>query len=106
MDEIEFLAAAETLFRVVEDAIDRVDCGIESCREGNVLTLECENGSQIVINIHAATREVWLASHARGSRFTYVGQGAWCSTRHDGVEFLSELAHALNREGGVTVTWS
>ena len=55
MTETEFLEAAEKLFERVENIIDEDGLDVDSDRAGNVLTLEADNGEQVVINLHAPT---------------------------------------------------
>ena len=93
MTETTFLEAANRLFMDVEDRVE--DCGldIDSSRSGNVLTLESDDGGQVVINLHAPTEQVWLASRAGGLHYT-LQDGLWRSTR-DGSDFWADLEKAL-----------
>ena len=67
--ETEFLEKAQVLFDRIEQAADGLPVDIDSERNGNVLTLESQTGEQVVLNVHAPTSEVWLASRAGGYRF-------------------------------------
>lgn len=84
MDENAFKAlAGETLARLaeaVEEALgDRLDVDLE---EG-ILSIELETGAQYVINGHAPSRQIWMASPVSGgSHFAYDdGRGKWTDTR-------------------------
>ena len=94
MTETTFLEAANRLFMDVEDRVE--DCGldIDSSRSGNVLTLESDDGSQVVINLHAPTEQIWLASRAGGLHYTFQ-DGLWRSTR-GGTDFWADLEKALS----------
>jgi CyaY protein len=93
MSETAFLEAAEALFTRVEDAVEEAGLDIDSSRNGNVLTLESDGGEQVVINMHAPTEQVWLASRAGGLHFT-LEDGRWTGTR-DGGDFWLALEKAL-----------
>lgn len=80
MDETKFFEAAERLFSRVEDAIDRNCDDVETLRQGHVLTLECDSGLQIVLNVHVPTRQVWMADRQGGLHFE-LAQNQWLSTR-------------------------
>ncbi len=102
MTETEFLEAAEKLFERVENIIDEDGLDVDSDRAGNVLTLEADNGEQVVINLHAPTQQVWLASRQGGLHFM-LEDGIWRSTR-DKVSFWSALSRALTFVTGEPVT--
>ena len=107
MDEEDFLAVAETLLQQLEGAIEAavdatgVDIDIE-IQPGGILQLEFEDGSQIIINRHAAAREIWVAARSGGFHFRPEG-GAWVGTR-DGLELWAALSKLLSLQAGVPVT--
>lgn len=106
MDEREFLAAADTELTRVEAALERaseggiVDFDFET-KPGGVIEIECENGTKIILNRHAAAREIWLAAKSGGYHFRPVA-GRWLGTR-DGEELLAAVARTLSEQAGVKV---
>lgn len=106
MDEADFLAQAETMLAKIEGLIETaadaagVDIDLEP-QAGGILKLEFENGSQIIINRHAAAREIWVAARAGGFHFRPEGD-AWVGTR-DGGELLSVLTGLISQQAGVLV---
>ena len=50
MTEPEFLAECDRILQVIEDGLDRVEIDVDSERSGNVLTLEFEDASKIIVN--------------------------------------------------------
>ena len=103
MDEADFLARAEAMLATIESLIEMaadaagVDIGLGP-QGGGILKLEFENGSQIIINRHAAAREIWVAARAGGFHFRPEGD-AWIGTR-DGGELLSVLAALISQQAG------
>ncbi|MDP5238617.1 iron donor protein CyaY [Uliginosibacterium sp. 31-16] len=106
MGEEDFLAAAETLLLQLEDAIEaaaaaaEIDIDIE-VQPGGILQLEFEDGSQIIINRHAAAREIWVAARLGGFHFRPEGK-VWVGTR-DGLELWTSLSKQLSLQAGVPV---
>ncbi len=106
MDEREFLAAADTELTRVEAALERasesgiVDFDFET-KPGGVIEIECENGTKIILNRHAAAREIWLAAKSGGYHFRPEA-GRWLGTR-DGEELLAAVARTLSEQAGVKV---
>ena len=94
MTETEFLQAATALFDRIESAVESADVGVDSERTGNVLTLEADSGEQVVVNLHAPTQQVWLASRQGGLHFT-MNDGQWICTRKS-TDFWSELSKAVS----------
>lgn len=102
MDESEFIEVANHVFSLVEDAIDCSDLDVETVREGNIITLECEEGDEIVINMHTPTAQLWMASRRGGLHFEYI-DGQWISTRSK-EEFWSALNRLLSTSLGRSIT--
>ncbi len=105
MDESEFSERVEKLFSQIEDVTDALDEDIEAMRSGNVLTLESQNGEQVVINSHAPSSEVWLASRAKGVRFSYI-DGQWRSSKGENLSIWDALAQAVSYICGHTVVFN
>lgn len=100
MTETEFVGHTETLFAHIEDALD--DYPFDCTRVGNVLTIEADNGTQIVVNRHTPNRELWIAAKSGGYHFAEQG-GRWLATR-DGREFFSVLNEVLSAAAGEAVS--
>jgi CyaY protein len=106
MNEVEFLALAEPMLVRIEMLLERaanvagVDLDLEP-QEGGILKLEFENGSQIIINRHAAAREIWVAARSGGFHFK-LQDGLWVGTR-DGRELLACVAELASQQAGVAL---
>lgn len=107
MDEQEFLKRADAQLAVIEAALEslqdagEVDFDIE-IKPGGVMELEFGNGSKIIINRHAAAREIWLAARSGGFHYRWDGTH-WVGTR-DGEELLLALARCMSEQSGQPVS--
>lgn len=106
LSESEFLALAEAelsrIESIVETAADEADADIEVNRTGNVLTLEFDDGSKIIINSQAPMQEMWLAARSGGFHYKFDGSH-WINTR-DGTELYATLSEVVSSQAGVPVT--
>ena len=64
MTESEFIRMSEELFEHIEDQIDENGWDFDCQFAGNVLTIEAENGTQIIVNRHTPNQELWIAAKA------------------------------------------
>ncbi|CAG4907659.1 iron donor protein CyaY [Paraburkholderia gardini] len=103
MSDSEYLTRAEAVLAAVERAIDDTDVDIEFERSGNVLTLEFENKTKIIVNLQPPMREIWIAAKAGGFHFRFT-DNAWRDTRN-GTEFFSALSDYATQQAGETVTF-
>lgn len=101
MTESEFLDLTDALFARIETALD--DSDVEPLLMGNVLELECADGSKIIVNRHAAMQEVWIAAKSGGYHYR-LQNGIWTNTRGEG-EFFADLAAAILAQAGESVSF-
>ena len=101
MTESEFLQHSDQLFAYIEDQIDELGLDVDCLSSGNVLTLETDDGTQIIVNRHTPNQELWIAAKSGGYHFAHR-DGAWLATR-DGSEFFAVLNEALSAASGETV---
>lgn len=107
MDEQDFLTRADAQLAALETSLDallergELDFDID-LKPGGIMELEFEDGSKIIINRHAAAREIWIAARSGGYHFRWDG-ACWTGTR-DGLELLAVLARCMSEQSGQTVT--
>lgn len=95
--------------RQADAALARLEAALEACgadldfelAAGGVLEIEFADGSKIIVNRHAAAREVWVAARAGGFHFRWDG-AAWVDTR-DGAELMAKLSDLASRQAGEPV---
>ena len=104
MSDSDYLSRAEAVLAAVEAALDDIDADIEAERNGNVLTLEFENGSKIIVNLQPPMQEVWIAAKAGGFHFRFI-DGEWRDTRN-GTEFYAALSDYATQQAGAPVRFA
>src|SRR5213075_1216734 len=99
MEETEFAALAEQTLERIEASLEEsgVDADVE-LKPGGVIEIEYVDGSRMVINRHAAAREIWVAGRAGGFHFRWDGS-AWRDTR-DGTELFAALSKLVSAQSG------
>src|SRR6476646_2170594 len=102
MDESEFAALAEQTLSRIEAALEEtgVDADVE-LKPGGVIEIEYADGSKMIINRHAAAREIWVAARSGGLHFRWDG-GAWRYTR-EGTELFAALSKLVSAQSGQPV---
>lgn len=95
MDESEFNQLADTALSRIEAAADA--CGVDVNRSGNLLEVEFDNGSKIIINRHDINQEIWVAAKSGGFHYAWQN-GAWLSSR-DGSELYARLQELFALQG-------
>ncbi|WP_415721097.1 iron donor protein CyaY [Photobacterium ganghwense] len=103
MNDTEFHKLADDVLMSIEEGIDASGADIEYETTGNVLTLEFENRSQIVINRQEPLHEIWLASKSGGYHFKYQN-GEWRCTR-SGEELISQVKRECTVHAEEAVNW-
>ena len=105
MEETEFNTLAGATLARIERALDACAADIDyELQAGGVLELEFGDGSKIIINRHAAAREIWVAARSGGFHFRYE-DGRWIGTR-DGAELFETLGRLASDQAGEAVSFA
>jgi len=103
MTDTEFEALAGTALAALERSIEAAGLDIDIQAKGTgVLELEFQDGSKMIINRHAAAREIWVAAKSGGFHYRHDGT-AWRDTR-DGDELFAALSRLVSAQAGAPVT--
>ncbi|MCC4834698.1 iron donor protein CyaY [Shewanella sp. 10N.7] len=106
MTDTEFHQFADEMFgkieNAIEAAIDEQDADVDIFASGNVLQLEFEDGSQIVINKQEPLHELWIASRTGGYHFAFV-DGKWFDERNNS-EFMPFVIDAITKQSGIALS--
>jgi frataxin len=104
MDESRFATLAQQLLTRLADVAD--EAGLDAELNGNVLTVELDDGRQFVVNGNAPLRQIWLASPISGaSHYESADDGkSWRSTR-GGADFLETLSADMTKATGEPVAF-
>ena len=102
MTESEFAVLAEAALAALERAFESgaPDADVQTKGEG-VLEIEFDDGSKMVINRHAAAREIWVAARSGGHHFRHDGN-TWRDTR-DGSELFATVSRLASEQSGAPV---
>ncbi len=91
MDDAQFHELIDELILQIEDAIDEQDLDIDVDASGSLLTMECPDGSSIILSRQNATHELWVAAKSGGFHLRYQNNGWYCGTS------LETFPQLLNR---------
>lgn len=104
MNESEFNKLAEQTMIEIEEAIDASGADIDYDTVSDILTLEFENGSQIIINKQAPASQLWVAARSGGFHFDYdTGTQSWRLDSDHSQELLECLGRYCSEQAGETV---
>jgi len=103
MNETEFHQLVDSQLQIIEEAIDDSGADIDYETTGNVMTLEFEDRSQIIINRQEPMKEIWLASKSGGFHFQWK-DGQWICSK-TGVELISMVKQECEKHAGEEIDW-
>ena len=101
IDESAFIALTDRVLDMIGAALDAAESDLDWSENDGVLTIECADGSRVIVNRHVPNRELWVAAKSGGFHFRAEG-GAWRDTR-SGEEIGTALERLLHSQGGVVV---
>ncbi len=104
MTDSEYHKLADEMFSAIEDAIenaiDEQDADVDIDASGNVLQLEFQDRSKIVINKQEPLHQIWVATLFGGYHFAYVDH-KWIDERGDAGEFMPFVVDSIKRQSGL-----
>ena len=104
MKESEFNQLAEQTLARIEDAVESSGADIDYDTSGDILTLEFNNGSQIIINKQTPLSQIWVAARSGGFHFNYDDKKQrWCLGSDPDKELFAQLALYCSQQAGETV---
>lgn len=103
MNDTEFHQLVDQQLTTIEELIDDSGADIDYEVTGNVMTLEFENRSQIIINRQEPMHEIWLASKSGGFHFKYNGSVWICSKT--GAELVALVKEECEKQADEEIEW-
>lgn len=103
MNDTEFHQLVDIQMQNIEEAIDDSEADVDYEVTGNVMTLEFEDRSQIIINRQEPMHEIWLASKSGGFHFKLV-EGQWICSK-TGIELFSMVKEECVKHAGEEIHW-
>ena len=101
MNESEFHQAVDAILARIEGAVE--DSDVDSDLEAGILTLECPDGSRIIVNRQTPNREIWVAARSGGFHFAQR-EGRWRDTR-SGEELFASLERIVEQQAGLRIAF-
>lgn len=109
MQEREFLAIADAELARIEAALETAQNETDAdwdfeIKPGGIIELDFANASKIIVNRHAAAREIWVAAKSGGFHFKppTVDCSQWLDTR-DGRRLADLLSHCISAQSGMPI---
>ncbi len=103
MNESEFAQLADDTMMAIEEAIDASGADIDYDASGGILTLEFENGSQIIVNKQAPLQQIWVAARSGGFHFDYDAEAGCWRLQGGGEELFACLQRYCSEQAGETI---
>ena len=105
MNESEFVDLAEETIEAIQETIEEFGSDIDYDEINGVLTLEFENGSQIIFSKQTPAKQLWVAAKAGGFHFDYDEDGEqWVCDSGEKETLSMMLNRFCSEQGGEGVT--
>ncbi|PWI31887.1 iron donor protein CyaY [Vibrio albus] len=104
MNDTEFNQLADQALNTIEEMVDDSGADMDYETHGNVMTLEMDNRSQIIINKQEPMHEIWLASKSGGYHFSYQNEQWICS--RSGRELLALVREECDKQSDEDIEWT
>jgi CyaY protein len=104
MNESDFNQLAEKTMMDIEQAIEDSGAEIDYDTISDILTLEFENGSRIIVNKQTPVSQLWVAAKSGGFHFDYDTESqTWRLDSNPDEELLSCLSRYCSEQAGEEV---
>jgi CyaY protein len=103
MDESEFNQRVDDILVQIEDAIEACEADIDYETAGDILTLEFEDGSKIIINRQTPVRQIWVATRQGGFHFDYDPETDRWRLQDGDLELFEALSRYCSEQAGEPV---
>ncbi|MCK5359686.1 MAG: iron donor protein CyaY [Gammaproteobacteria bacterium] len=92
-------AFSYTLERL-EELLDECDADIDYDTISDILTIEFEDRSKIIINYQSANGQLWLAARGGGFHYDYDSENKSWNNDRNGTDFFIELTKFATEQAG------
>lgn len=103
MNDTEFHQLVDSQMETIEEMIDESGADVDYETSGNVMTLEFEDRSQIIINRQEPMHEIWLASKSGGFHFQWKDE-QWVCSKTD-KELIDMVKEECEKHAGEEIEW-
>lgn len=106
MTESEFMTQVDETLEQIEEVLDDAEGDLDYEGQGGMMTVTCENGSQIIFTRQPPVKQLWVATRNGGFHFDYnTDQSQWLRDS-DGASLSEVLTAAFADQAGETLDFS
>jgi CyaY protein len=103
MNESEFNLKVTEILQRIEEAVEASGVDIDFESSGDILTLEFENGTRVIVNKQGAVQQLWVAAKSGGFHYNFdAARGEWHNDQN-GNELFAELSRLVSEQAGEAV---
>jgi CyaY protein len=100
MTESEFMSRVDATLERIEEILDDAESDLDYESQGGMMTVKCENGSQIIFTRQPPVKQLWVATRNGGFHFDHDGE-QWLRDT-DGASLTEVLTVAFAEQAGET----
>jgi len=100
MTESEFNDRVDATLEQIEEILDDAETDIDVLQGGGILTIICENKTQLIFTRQAPVKQLWLATKSGGYHFDYDAQNACWVLDSNGEPLSPFLTRAYAEQAG------
>jgi CyaY protein len=101
MNDSGFNDLVDATFDSIEDALESLDLDIDFDQGEGVLTIECTDGSMVILSRQLAVQEIWVAAKSGGYHLSLVNDVWMCTKTGEALHPL--LGRVLTEQLGQSV---
>lgn len=98
MTESEFISRVDATLERIEEILDDAESDLDYESQGGMMTVKCENGSQIIFTRQPPVKQLWVATRNGGFHFDHDGK-QWLRDT-DGASLTEVLTAAFAEQAG------
>ena len=98
MTESEFMSRVDATLERIEEILDDAESDLDYESQGGMMTVKCENGSQIIFTRQPPVKQLWVAIRNGGFHFDHDGE-QWLRDT-DGASLTEVLTAAFVEQAG------
>ena len=88
----------------LEELLDDCEADIDYDTVSDILTIEFDDSSKIIINYQSANGQLWLAARSGGFHYDYDADNDCWKNDRSGEDFFDELSRLATQQAGEEVS--
>ena len=89
----------------LEELLDESDADIDYDTVSDILTIEFENNSKIIINYQSANGQLWLAARSGGFPYDFNDEKKSWHNDRSGEDFFDDLSRLATQQAGEDISF-